>query len=148
MDWNNFFAALGSLWPLQQKQGQYPIVLQVQQNPIILPGSGGLTATMELPGDCDLQIDDWMAWSSDAGYAANGTMGFRCSVYYGSGDWAINYPATNGVRGELMFGWPGALIGRIGYRPWFISTYGNRGLLSFNFTNLNTTTLTVEIALR
>lgn len=146
-EWSDVFRALASWWPLSQKNGAYPLIMQPQTNPIVLAGGGTGTATIELPGDCNLQIDDWVGWCSDSGYAANGVFPVRFSIYYGSGDWAFNYPASNPVRGELIFGW-GRQIGRIGYRPWFVSTYGNRGVLSFNMTNLNTTTLTLEFALR
>jgi len=148
MNWTDFFRSLASMWPLSQRSNEYPLVLGFQTNPLVLAGSGSGTATIELPGDCDIEIDDWLAWSSDTNYAAYGILNFRTTIYYGSGDWAINYPATNPVRAELVFGASSQRPGRIGYRPWYLNTYGNRGLLSFQVTNTNTTTLTIEVALR
>lgn len=144
MNFASFWAAVCAWWPLNMKAQKAPLLLQATTNPIVIPQSGSVTATVELPGDCNIQVDDWVAFSTDAGFPA--TMGFRVSIFYGN-DWAINYPATNPVRGELIFG-TAREPGRIGYRPWKINTYGNRGLLQFNFSNLNTTTITVEICLR
>lgn len=145
MDFRDFLSALSSLWPLQSAMGEFPLLLQVDTNPVVIPGSGQTTASVTLPGDCDIEIDDWTYWSSDAKFPDES--GFRVAIFYGSGDYALNYPANNQVRGEQFFG-TAQRPGRIGYRPWRIATYGNRGLLSFNFSNINTTTTTVEICLR
>lgn len=144
MDFNSLWDAFASLWPLNMNEQQAPLILQPTINPTPIPGSGTATAVIELPGDCNIQIDDWVYWSSDAGFPDES--GFRVTIYYGN-DWAINYPSVNGVRGENLFG-TAQRPGRVGYRPWKINTYGNRGLLQFNLTNLATTTTTVEITLR
>lgn len=145
----NWLQDLAQFWPLRQKARQYPLLLQFDTNPLVIASGGSGVGTITLPGDCDMQIDDWTYWSSNA--TANATFpdhsGFRVSIYYGSGDWCLNYPASNGVRGENLFG-TAQFPGRIGYRPWALDTYGNRGLLTFNVTNLLSTTLTLEICLR
>jgi len=143
MEIPSFLAALASLLPLNSKQT--PILMQLDTNPAVIPGSGTLTAGLTLPGDCDLQIDDWCFVSSDTNYPT--ASGFRVAIMYGGGDFSLNYPANNPVRGEMLFG-TAQRPGRIGYQPWNIATYGNRGLLSFQFSNLGTTSCTLEICLR
>lgn len=144
MNFASVWAAILAWWPLNMKRQQAPLLLQPTTNPVVIPASGSITATIELPGDCNIEVDDWVYFSTDTNWP--GVAGFRVNISYGN-DWSINYPSTNPVRGEMIFG-TAREPGRIGYRPWKINTYGNRGLLQFNFTNLNTTTITVEICLR
>lgn len=140
----SIFRAAADVFPLNLKARQYPIMMSLQNNPILVPGSGQATGTIELPGDCDIQIDNWNLWTSDASWPT--TTSVRVGIYYGQGDFSVNYPTTNLVRGELFAG-TGQRPGTIGYRPWWINTYGNRGVLSVQFTNLATATTTAELCL-
>lgn len=140
----SFWDALAALWPLRQTSRQAPIVMGTTTNPMVVPGSSSLTGVIELPGDCDIQIDDWVYWASAAGFPDESDC--RISIYYGN-DWSLVYPAANPVRVEMIFG-TGQRPGRIGYRPWWVETYGNRGLLQMNVSNTATTSRTVELAVR
>lgn len=143
MNGANVFAALQGFWPLQTEDGQVPQILIPQTNPLLIPPSSNLSSTIELSGDCYLQVDDWVFWSSDAAYP--NVAGFRVSVYWGSREWSLMNAA---VRGELVFG-TAQRPGHIGYRPWALSRPGGgRAILTFDFSNLGAATCTVEIALR
>lgn len=144
MDFSSFWAAFAAMWPLRMGAKQAPLLLTPDTNPVVIPPSGTATVTMQLPGDCDIQVDDWVATSSHTSFP--NIMGFRVTMFYGN-DWSLNYPAPNAIAGENIFG-TAQRPGRIGYRPWWIETYGNRGLLQFNFSNTQTITTSVEICLR
>ena len=141
----NVFTQLLEYWPLKASNCEFPMLVQPQTVPTVIPGSGVATASIELPGDADMTIDDMVYFSTDLSFPD--VAGFRCAIYYGQGDYTLNYPATNEVRGELIFG-TAQRPSMIGNRPWRLTTRGARGQLNFNFTNLSTNTTTVEFALR
>lgn len=137
-DWRNLVGRL-NLWDQQILQ-----VLTTQTNPIVIAGSGTSTQTIEIPADCFVAVESFRFWSSAESYPE--TSDFRCAIFYGNRDWGLMIQGQ--VRGELIFG----TAQRPGYwsrRPWVVSapSNGGRGILQIDFTNLSTTTTTVEIGL-
>jgi hypothetical protein len=142
--WQDVVAAFLSRLPLLASQRQSPYMLAMEDNPLGIAASGTASSRMQIQGDCDVQFDQWVAWSSDSSWPT--TLGFRVDIAWGAREWKLS---NTPIRGELVFG-TAQRPGSIGYRPWRID--GRKGAgqstLVFTFTNLNTATLTVEPCLK
>lgn len=142
--WQDVIASFLNHLPLIATKRQAPYILAPEDNPLVLAASAQGSTRCLIQGDCDVQFDDWVFWSSDSGFPT--TSGFRIDISWGAREWKFS---NTPIRGELLFG-TARDPGRIGYRPWKID--GRRGAgqstLFFSFTNLTSSTLTIEFALR
>lgn len=142
-------------WPIAVSRREFPFALQPQPstgvnatgNPFVLAGSGAGTVTFQFPINCVIQIDQWLATSSNVTVSSQpgGPLGFTCQVYYGNRNFQLTQSPT---PGELIFGRAG-LPGRWGLQPWIVNTAEARasGVLMIDCTNTLTTTNTIWFAL-
>ncbi len=148
----NLLSGLLQMAPLRVWDGQIPLLLQTEVNPIIVPpaASGGAAiGSIELPGDCYIRFDQWRAYwanasTSSATYPT--TSNLRCSIWWASREWSL-MNGQSAPRMELIFG-TAQRPAHFSNQPWIVaSPGGGRGVLTFEFTNLETTSITVELAI-
>lgn len=142
---------------LRVEYGDIPFFLQPLQstgvnssaNPFVLAGSTSGSVTFQLPGDCVLEIDEWLAKSSavTSSTPAGCPLGFTCQVGFGNNQVKLTQQP---VPGEFIFSSSASYRSPWSYRPWVVTIPSNQafGNLQIDVTNELTTTNTIWFGLK
>lgn len=156
MSLRDIWRGLVSEFPLRIGQSQYPFALVPTLLPgsttntgqLVVPASGSLSAGIQVPNDCDLEVNQWVASWSSAGFP--NTSGVTVNMYWGNREVMLTQAA---IPLEMIFG-TAMRPGRFGERPWRVAgTYGRGSAvpgfstLGFDLTNSTNATNTVYLAL-
>lgn len=142
---------------LRVEYGDIPFVLQPMQstgvnssgNPLVLAGSGNGSVTFQLPGDCVVEIDEWLATSSaiTSSTQPGSSLGFTCQIGFGNNQVKLTQQP---IPGEFIFSTSTMFRSPWSYRPWVVTIPSNQafGNLQIDVTNTLTTTNTIWFGLK
>lgn len=142
---------------LRVQHGDIPFMLQPMNstgvnssgNPLVLAGSAAGSVTFQIPGDCVVEIDEWLATSSaiSSSTQPGAPLGFTCQVGFSNNQVKLTQQP---VPGEFIFSTSTMYRSPWSSRPWIVTIPSNQafGNLQCDITNTLTTTNTIYIALK
>lgn len=154
MSFKDLARSMLDYFPLRLDRDQQPIAITPTGSlvngttnsawPIVLGAGGSADCNFLIPNDCDLEISQWVASTSGAGYP--NTLGFNFSMYYGNRNFQLNQAP---LPGELVFG-TAQRPGHWSDRPWRLASsqqLGGQSNLAMQVTNTSGATITIYFAL-
>ena len=142
---------------LRVEYGDLPFMLQPMNstgvnssgNPLVLAGSASGSVTFQIPGDCVVEIDEWLSTSSaiTSSTPAGAPLGYLCQIGYNNNQVRLTQQP---VPGEFVFSTSASYRSPWSYRPWIVTVPSNQafGNLQIDVTNTLTTTNTIYFALK
>lgn len=142
---------------LRVEFGDIPFILQPMQstgvnssgNPLVLAGSGTGSVTFQLPGDCVVQVDEWLSTSSaiSSSTQPGAPLGFTCQIGFGNNQVKLTQQP---VPGEFIFSTSAMFRSPWSVKPWVVTIPSNQafGNLQIDVTNTLTTTNTIWFGLK
>lgn len=156
MSFKDIMVAAVKAWPLQIGRSQYPFALTPTLLPgsttgsaqLVVPANGNLNVGVQVPNDCDLEIDQWTWSGTNAGYP--NTSGVTVQMYWGNREVML---CQSALPLECIFG-TAQRPGTFGFRPWRVAGVSagrsaTPGFATFglDLTNTTATTTTHYLAL-
>lgn len=142
---------------LRVEYGDIPFILQPMNstgvnssgNPLVLASGGSGSVTFQIPGDCVVEIDEWLATSSaiTSSTQPGAPLGFLCAIGFSNNQIKLTQQP---VPGELIFSTSAMFRAPWSHRPWVVTIPSNQafGNMQIDVTNTLTTTNTIYFALK